>query len=109
MLKKISKNSITISLALLLAVFLLHPARTDATPVAQVPALELGTFNLRRAPTLTYGDENISVTVHLTLHKVEIDLKNTTPGIVAIDWDKFFFTDAGARVSRMIQDGVQYL
>lgn len=108
-MNKTLKTHITISLLILLAVSVFCPVAAQADPVVEAPALDLGTFNLRRAPALTYGDEYVSVTVHLNLHKVEIDLKNMTPGIVTVDWDKFFFTDAQSGVSRMIQDGVQYI
>lgn len=102
------KSHKAISLFIMFIVLICRPPLAEADPVIEAPAFQLGTFNLGRVPVLTYEDENISVTLQIYLNRLLLELKNSTPGIVIIDRDKFFFTDAEARVSRMIHDGVQF-
>lgn len=97
-----------ISLFIMFFVSIVCPPQVEANPVIEPRAFQLGTFNLGRVPVLTYEDENISVTMQITLDKLLLELKNTTSEIVLVDWDKFFFTDAETQVSRMIHDGIQY-
>ncbi len=102
------KNHKTISFFMILLVFICWPATVEAVPVIEAPAFNLGTFNLGRVPALAYEDGNISVKLQITLSSITLELKNSTPGIVIVDRDRFFFTDAETRVSKMIHEGVQY-
>ena len=103
------KKHKAISLFIMFIVLICLPALAEADPVIEAPALKLGTFNLRRAPALAYQDEKISATLQITLDRLFLDLRNLTQGIVIVDRDKFFFTDAESRVSRMTHDGTQYI
>lgn len=102
------KSQKAISLLIMFIVLICLPPLAEADPVVEAPSFQLGTFNLGRVPALTYEDENISVTLQISLNRLLLELKNSTPGIVIVDRDKFFFTDVESRVSRMIHDGVQY-
>ncbi|MDO9508540.1 MAG: PDZ domain-containing protein [Thermovirgaceae bacterium] len=102
----------TTRLAVVGALCLLLLALPSTLPAAQVEepqTFQMGTFNLKNVPVFSYEDGNILVTWRIRLDRMQFELINRTPGIIEVEWDKFSFTDADGRVSRVIRNGVQYV